>query len=40
MTKALDLRIKAEPGLYRAVVKGLAEGTMQPIMAFAEFTIT
>jgi len=39
-TKALDLRIKAEPGLYRAVVKGLAEGTMQPIMAFAEFTIT
>jgi hypothetical protein len=39
-SKALDLRIKAEPGLYRAVVKGLAEGTMQPIMAFAEFTIT
>jgi len=39
-TKALDLRIKAEPGLYKAVVKGLAEGTMQPIMAFAEFTIT
>jgi len=39
-SKTLDLRIKAEPGLYRAVVSGLAEGTMQPIMAFAEFTIT
>ncbi|MCC6024303.1 MAG: hypothetical protein LM600_06335, partial [Thaumarchaeota archaeon] len=37
--KALDLRFKAEPGLYRAVVSGLAEGTMQPVAGSAEFTI-
>jgi tetratricopeptide (TPR) repeat protein len=36
----LSLRMKAEPGLYRAVVSGLAEGTMQPVVGSAEFTIT
>jgi len=39
-SKTFSLRFKAEPGLYRAVVSGLAKRTMQPIMAFAEFTIT
>jgi len=39
-TKALSLKMKAEPGLYRAVVRGLVEGTMQPVVGSAEFTIT
>jgi hypothetical protein len=38
-SKAISLRFKAEPGLYRAVVSGLAEGTMQPVVGFAEFKI-
>jgi len=37
--KTISLKMKAEPGLYRAVVRGLAEGTMQPVMGSAEFTI-
>ena len=39
-SKTISLRMKAEPGLYRAVVSGLAEGTMQPVVGSAEFTIT
>jgi hypothetical protein len=39
-SKTLSLKMKAEPGLYRAVVRGLVEGTMQPVVSSAEFTIT
>jgi hypothetical protein len=39
-SKTLSLKMKAEPGLYRAVVRGLVEGTMQPVVGSAEFTTT
>jgi tetratricopeptide (TPR) repeat protein len=38
-SKTLSLKMKAEPGLYRAVVSGLVEGTMQPIASSAEFRV-
>jgi hypothetical protein len=39
-SKTLSLRFKAEPGHYRAVVSGLAEGTMQPIVSSVEFRMS
>jgi hypothetical protein len=38
-SKTISLKMKAEPGLYRAAVSGLAEGTMQPVAGSAVFTI-
>jgi tetratricopeptide (TPR) repeat protein len=38
-SKTISLKMKAEPGLYRAVVSGLIEGTMQPVRGSAELRV-